>query len=336
MATHESPPTDNTASLFTLSDPQGRSVEYYDKDNRHSQEYSGEIVVNYDLDLDTRALPPWEKTSSRISKYQYLLNRVGSMAQAMLRLNAAGLAHPSEVELNDRRNDLEVPEAAVDVDVSVFDLTDEDNPILGKAICPFEELKALLFRLGFGAKGYRDLDPSDDTAPFYVKAELRAEMERPSMIPTEEQLLAQLERIEAQFLPAAQASLARAADHMRARVHHYRDTNSATHYAEQWAKEFKSEARDRINYQERLEELRQELREETHTVAEETLQNWTDEELAEELGVPLNVIETVKRKWENFLSVRGGLMGPSTDNLDPAEVIPRGALEEDALEEAEA
>lgn len=314
----EDRPDDQT--LLTI-DTTATAENYTDHDSRHEQNYWGSLVLNFPVKLDARGLPPYAGEEGKWardiwSKFNYMLGSVCTMAQQMARLNIAGLAHPSEIGLDESARSLdfqsEVP--------SEFDLAEDGNPITGDPYRPFDELKALELMVDLTYSRFPEQGPEDDFLDAVVKLELRARVERPSMIPSKTELRGAVSQVKPHIFPPVRFALARAMELARRRAKVRRNVHISTNVARIWSDHFLEEASEKINYQERLDALREELREEIGSQVEDYFEETSEEELAEDMKAPVTAIRTAKRVWDNYVHVRSGL-SPATSNVDPAEVM---------------
>jgi len=316
--TNDSRPDDQT---FVSINRTAKNENYTENDNRHGQEYWGSLILNFPVMIDDRALPEYAKKEGRWargiwSKFPYMLGWIGTTAQAIARLKMAGIADPSEVTLGEDGEKLDYPGEIPDW----FDISDEGNPLTGEPIRPFDELEALLLRVDISYSRMPDPSAENDFHDFYIKTEIRAEVERPSMIPSKTELRGVQSRLHKKTFMPMNAAFARAFQLARRRVQVKKHIHVATNVASNWAKHFTSEAKEETNFKERLDALYDEVRENAHDRAEEFFESYTDEEIAEELEMPLAAVQTCKRVWENYLNIGSGLP-PAKSNVSAEEVM---------------
>jgi hypothetical protein len=307
--------------LVSVSDT-STNENYHDHDNRNSQEYWGSLVLNFPVSIGASAFPPYGseeegKWARGIwSKFNHMLGSACTMGHKIAVLNLAGLAEPSEVGLDEDGRSLDLPPEVP----SSLDLSEEGNPVTGEAFRPFDELRSLDLMVGLTYSRYPEQTPEDESIDAVVKLELRARVERPSMIPSLTALRGAASKVRPEVLGSIRAALPRALELVRRRAAVRRNVHVSTNVARIWTDHFTDEAREKINYKERLEALHEELRGEIDSQIEEYFQETTDEELAEDLNAPVSAIRTAKRVWENYSHVGSGL-SPATSNVDPAEVL---------------
>jgi len=310
-------PQDST--LISLSQtPSGET--FNEHDSRHDQTYWGSLVLTFPITLDTRGLPAYTGEEGRWardiwSKYRHMLGSVCSMGQKIARFSIDGAANPTEVGLGERGKYPDLPAEVPDWPL----LSSEENPF-GSPIRPFDELERLWLNIDISYSRTADPTPEDDFHDLYLKTELRAEVERPSMIPSKHELRGVQSRISPKIFPPVRAGFARALRLARRRAEVKEHVREATSISRHWAKEFASDAREETDYKERLNALHEEVKNVAHRRAQEMFEQHSDEEIAEELEVSLGVVRTCKRLWEEYMHVGTGIT-PSTSSVSPEEAM---------------
>jgi len=305
--------------LVTVSEA-AKNVTFNEHDNCHGQEYWGSLVLKFPIMLDARALPAWNGTAGKWardiwSSYQYMIGSVCSMAQTLARFSIEGIAHPSEIGLGKQAKHLDLPAEIPDWPL----LSSSENPF-GDPICPFDELKRLWLSTQVGYSRMDSPAPEEDVHDLYLKTELRAEVKRPSMIPPKRGLGKVHSQISSRVFSSVRAGLARALELACRRAKVKAHVHRATSICKTWAEHFASEAREETGYKERLKALQQEVETAAYDKAEGMFEKHTDEEIAEELGAPVPVIQTCKRLWSEYMNV-GPRLSPSTSTISPQEAM---------------
>jgi hypothetical protein len=307
------------AALVTISKT-AENETFNKHDDRHSQEYWGSLVLKFPIMLDARALPAWRGTGGKWardtwSNYQYMLGSVCSMAQRLARFSIDGVADPTEVGLGEKGKYPDLPPKVPDWPL----LSSGENPF-GDPIRPFDELERLWLSTEVNYSRMDSPAPEDDVHDLYLKTELRAEVERPSMIPSKHELRGVQSRISPKIFPPVRAALARAVGLACRRAEVRAHVHRATKICKTWAEHFASEAREETGYRERLRALQQEVETAAYDRAAGMFEEHTDEEIAEELGAPVAVVRTCKRLWDEYMNVGPGL-SPSISMISPREAM---------------
>jgi len=293
---------------------------FNEHDSRHDQSYWGNLVLRFPVTLGSGALPVYTGREGRWardiwSKYQYMLGSVCSMAQRLLRLNIEGITHPTEVGLGKQAKRLDLPTEIPDWPV----LSSEENPF-GEPVRPFDELERLFLVTEIRYSRASTPTPEEDFHDLYLETELRADVERPSMIPSRNELRGVQSRISPKIFAPVRASLLRAVRLTRRRAEVKEHACRATSISRHWAEEFASEAREEARYKERLNALHEEVKGAAYRRAQEMFEQYTDAEIAEELEVPVGVVRTCKRLWDEYMHVGTGIR-PSMSSVSPEEAM---------------